>query len=88
MHIYKQFYDEISEVKCSALFVSKGIYFSGLPLNKNTYYFTGHGKKKFHKDVTKNIYGGGTSTFLAMQFCLLYGNTRTLCNRVRPLMEF
>ena len=73
MYIYQQFYDEISEVNCDALFVSKGIYFSGLPVNKNTYYFTGHGEKKFHTDITKSLYGGGTSTFLAMQFAYYMG---------------
>lgn len=58
----------------TSVFVSKGIYDSGLIGEfPNIWYFTGHGKKKFHTDITKPIYGGGTATFLAMQFAYYMG---------------
>jgi hypothetical protein len=76
-NITQQFYDDINHklaLTKTSVFTSKGIYKSGMLTSfPNIYYFDGHGKKKFHIDITKPIYGGGTSTFLAMQFAYYMG---------------
>jgi hypothetical protein len=57
------------------LFVSKGIYdaYKDKINLEQTSYFIGGGEKKFHTDLTKPIYGGGTSSFLALQFAYYAG---------------
>ena len=72
-NIVRQFADEISEIPARHLFVSAGIHITGLLNHPNMHYFTGHGERKFHGDITGRIYGGGTSTFLAMQFAYYMG---------------
>lgn len=56
------------------LFVSKSImttYFMDRP---RTYYFIGSPTKRFHTDLSSGkLHGGGTSTFLAMQFAYWMG---------------
>jgi len=75
-NITQQYADEIANIPTFFLFVSDGIYNSGLikePKNQ-LLYFTGHAKPGFYgHDVTKNIYGGGTSTYLGMQFAFYMG---------------
>lgn len=73
MNIAHQFKDEISLKAGKTLFVSYGIYISKILNHPDIYYFRGHGDKKFYKDVRQRIYGGGTSTFLAMQFAYYMG---------------
>jgi len=73
MNIARQFAVEISNSNTKTLFVSRGIYELDIIKHPNMYYFEGHGKQSFHKDVTERIYGGGTSTFLAMQFAYYMG---------------
>jgi hypothetical protein len=72
-NIVRQFAGEVSDIPARHLFVSKGIWDTGLVSHPNMHYFTGHGERKFHGDVTGRIYGGGTSTYLAMQFAYHMG---------------
>lgn len=78
-NITKQFADEIMNVPARFMIVSKGIYDSGLLSEENAkfltlLYFLGHAKPGFYGyDITEKIYGGGTSTFLAMQFAYYMG---------------
>lgn len=58
------------------LFVSKGIYnkYYKLINRKNISYFEGtHGRKEFSTNLEQGVYGGGTSSFLAMQFAYYMG---------------
>lgn len=74
-NIFTQVYrDFIMGHEFQQLFVSQGIYhqFRNLINTKNVSYFTG-GEKKFYTDVSKGTYGGGTSSFLAMQFAYYMG---------------
>ena len=73
MNIVNQFKDDFMTLKIANLFVSQGIYDSKILKKRPLYYFRGHGERKFHRDVTKRIYGGGTATFLGMQFAYYMG---------------
>lgn len=68
-------YDFLYGHPFAQLFVSKGIYevYKNKINLEDTSYFIGGGAKKFHTDLTKPIYGGGTSTFLALQFAYYMG---------------
>jgi hypothetical protein len=81
-NIFEQVYPELRHINnVENLFLSNGIcqthsYYDFLDtryLDFNLYSFKGHGEKRFHTDVTKRIYGGGTSTFLGMQFAYYMG---------------
>lgn len=72
MKVAEQVHDEITH-QDNVWFVSDSIYKRFFRDRSDTYYFTGHGRKAFHADVSKRIYGGGTSTFLAMQFAYYMG---------------
>lgn len=61
----------INGIECDALFVSKGIYKE--INNPNKHFFVGGARKGFYDQVTKKIYGGKTSTFLALQFAHYMG---------------
>jgi len=74
-NIASQFYKEILPLT-NTWFVSKSIYDFYLKNKPNTYYFTGPArhKKKFKTDLSDGkVYGGGTSSFLAMQFAYFMG---------------
>jgi len=73
MNIARQFSVEISASNTETLFVSRGIYELGILNHPNMYYFEGGGDRIFHEDVSEKIYGGGTSTFVAMQFAYYMG---------------
>lgn len=74
MNITKQFHLEISEISADYLFVSSGIYNSGIITHPKLCYFLGHAKPRFYgHDITHRIYGGGTSSFLGMQFAFYMG---------------
>lgn len=73
--IAKQRASELSNPKVGlyGLFTSKGIYDMQIILRPRVYYFTGTMRKKFSTDFTKPLYGGWTSTYVAMQFCYYMG---------------
>lgn len=75
MNIASQFYKEFM-VLTNPWFVSKGIFLKYLSSKLHTYYFEGPRKKEFSTDLADGrIYGGGTSSFLAMQFAYYMGIT-------------
>jgi len=72
-NIASQFYEEIRPLT-NTWFVSRMIYMKYLAGRPNTYCFTGSYKKDFSTDLSDGrIYGGGTSSFLAMQFAYFMG---------------
>jgi len=73
--IASQFYEEILPLT-NPWFVSYGIYMEYLRGKENIYYFKGPNERKFSTDLSDGrIYGGGTSSFLAMQFAYYMGIT-------------
>ena len=74
-NIVKQFYKEIDEIDCDGLFVSNGIFSSMLLSHPKIHFFFGHSKKEFCKDPYNGDHGGGTSTYVAMQFAYFMGIT-------------
>lgn len=72
-NIAKQFSDEIKKINCDGLFVSNTIYNSMLISHPNAYPFFGHSEKKFCTNPYNGVHGGGTSTFVAMQFAYFMG---------------
>lgn len=73
--IASQFYEEILPLT-NTWFVSYGIYIEYLRGKENIYYFKGPNERKFSTDLSDGkIYGGGTSSFLAMQFAYHMGIT-------------
>lgn len=75
MMIASQFWNEVLPLT-NTWFVSAGIYEQYFFCRPNTYYFVGSADKKFSTDLSSGrIYGGGTSSFLAMQFAYYMGIT-------------
>lgn len=72
-NIAKQFSAEIGRIECDGLFVSNSIYSSCMFGHPRLYSFFGHTKKKFCKTPYEGVHGGGTSTFVAMQFAYFMG---------------
>lgn len=72
-NIAKQFFEEIERIKCDGLFVSNGIYSICILNHPRLYSFLGHSKKEFCKNPYNGVHGGGTSTFVAMQFAYFMG---------------
>lgn len=72
-NIAKQFPEEIGRIECDGLFISNSIYSSMLFNHPNSYSFLGHTKKEFCKNPYNGVHGGGTSTFVAMQFAYFMG---------------
>lgn len=76
--IASQFYKDILELD-NTWFVSERIYKEFLRNRPNTYYFSGY-KKGFNKDLSDGrLYGGGTSTYVAMQFAHWMGIETLIC---------
>ena len=77
--IASQVYKEINELPFT-WFVSRSIKNSFFKDRPNTYAFDGAFKEKFYTDLSKGkFYGGGTSTFLAMQFAYWIGLKEVYC---------
>ena len=77
--IASQFWREIYPLPIT-WFVSKTIYDLYFYDRPDTYWFKGTFAKRFVIDLSnKKMYGGGTSTFLAMQFAYYLGLTDVYC---------
>lgn len=72
-NIAKQYTHEIERIECDGLFLSNGIFSSGILYHPKMYYFFGHSTPEFCKNPYKGVHGGGTSTFLGMQFAYFMG---------------
>lgn len=72
-HIYKQVHQEVnSAINIANLFTSTGIY-AKYNTPRNTHCWIGIPRPHFSTDVAKGVHGGGTSTFVAMQFAYYMG---------------
>jgi hypothetical protein len=71
--IAKQFADELVELELNTLFVSRAIKKNLLKTKWNAVPYKGHFTPEFCKNPYKGVHGGGTSTFVAMQFAYFMG---------------
>jgi len=74
-----QHLDEIEELRIAGLFVSNGIRKLFTNPKSPIYAFRGHPKVEFCKNPYNGVHGGGTSTFLAMQFAYFMGIQELYC---------
>lgn len=79
LNIVSQHIEEIKKLRCAGLFVSKGIGALVHPTKSSLYMFQGHPKVEFCKNPYSGVHGGGTSTFVAMQFAYFMGVQELYC---------